>query len=124
DTHVLFAVSARMALVGPTDHRDDVVASRERPYLATDRLDTAEAFMADDEVIVAGRCLSVLRAIDLDIGSVDAHTEDLHAHIGWSDDGRRRVQDLRAVRDSRMYGNGSHDALLGDRSVGHSRCSK
>ena len=74
-------------------------------------IDAAETLVADDEVVVAGRRLSVLGFVDLDIGAVGADAEDVDENavaVVGADVRLRRVAEVDGVRVAGSDGDGFH----------------
>ena len=105
---------------GPADRAGDVVAGLDLGHLVADLDDLAEALVADDEVLAAGRGVAVEGLVDLAVGGVDADLEHLHQHgpaLGNPADVRMRlvgqlrdrdVSQMHAIRLAGQDGNGFH----------------
>ena len=99
----------------PAHGGDDVGAGPDRRRDVGPDLDhLAEALVAGDEEVVAGRRGPVLGRVDLLVGAVDADAKHLHLHAAavrdLVDAGLRDLPEMNRVRASWMNGDGFHAA--------------
>ena len=72
----------------PAYGSDGDFAGRQLAHAVSHLLDTPEALVPEDEVVISGRRRAVLRFVDLAVGAVDADAEDAHedapsaGHVG------------------------------------------
>ena len=110
--HVVGADQVVDTAAGPADCRGDEVADGQSAHVRPDCLDLSKRLVSGHQEVVAGRCRAVFGRVDLLVGPIHPHADDLDQHplpVRYLVDARRRqLFQVDTVRLPGIDGNGFH----------------